>query len=111
MFELQAHKNILCVTDKEPITSGSVNVYYTHFQFSEDWDGLACYAVFRGNGVSRTLSLDNDGVCSIPWECLVTPGVPLLCGVYGKDGDRVVLPTIWCSLGMILRGVDRKSVV
>ena len=40
MFLLYAEKNQLAVREKEPITSGSVNVYPVQFEFSEDWDGL-----------------------------------------------------------------------
>ena len=47
MFILQANKNKLAVLEREPVTSGSVNVYRARFEFSDDWEGLTRKAVFR----------------------------------------------------------------
>ena len=48
MFLLYAEKNQLAVREKEPITSGSVNVYPVQFLFSEDLYGPVMPAVFQG---------------------------------------------------------------
>lgn len=107
MFCLYAEKTKLHLRRREPITSGSVNVYPVRFAFSTDWDGLSRTAVFRagadGNPVSVLLGA--DGECTIPWEVLTEKGPLLMAGVYGTDaGGAVVLPTVWVSLGQILGG-------
>lgn len=106
MFELYAKKNKLTVLEREAVTSGSVNVYAVHFNFSSDWDSLTKTAVFQAGEVSRAVLLPADGVCSIPWEVLAAPNVALKAGVFGTRDGSVVLPTVWASLGVILRGVD-----
>ena len=103
MFVLHANKNQLTLRDREPVTSGSVNVYRARFTFSPDWDGLTRTAVFRAGAVSRSVLLDDSGECTIPWEVLERPAW-LSAGVYGKVGEDVVLPTIWANLGTIHEG-------
>lgn len=105
-FILYAKKNQLMLLpgQREPVTSGSVNVYPVRFEFSEDWDGLARTAVFQAGGEPVSVLLDNTNACNIPWEVLVSPGVQLRVGVYGTKGEDTVLPTIWASLGQVLPG-------
>lgn len=104
MFVLYADKTQLAVREKEPVTSGSVNVYRAQFEFSDDWDGLTRTAVFQAGSVSRSVLLDESGTCTVPWEVLKTPRISLAAGVCGeKDGD-VVLPTVWAWLGLIMEG-------
>ena len=105
MFRLFAEKNKLALLEREPVTSGSVNVYGAQFEFSEDWTGLDRTAVFEAAGVSREVRLYPGGACVVPWEVLRVPGVRLRAGVYGKQGGEVVLPTVWANLGVILEGV------
>ena len=57
MFILYANKNMLSLRQREPVTSGSVNVYSVLFEFSDDWDGLARTAVFRAGQESRSILL------------------------------------------------------
>lgn len=104
MFQLYAEKIQLTVREKEPVTSGSVNVYPVRFEFSADWNGLSRKAVFRAGAVSRTAALDQDGACTIPGEVLERPGCHLFAGVCGRQGEEIVLPTVWANLGMILEG-------
>lgn len=104
MFELQADKTGLRVCARETVTSGSVNVYQVQFQFSDAWDGLERTAVFRAGPVCRSVLLDGEGACAIPWEVLEHHGPRLECGVYGTSGGEIVLPTVWADLGLILEG-------
>ena len=104
MFQLYAEKIQLTVREKEPVTSGSVNVYPVRFEFSADWNGLSRKAVFRAGAVSRTAALDQDGTCTIPGEVLGRPGCHLFAGVCGRQGEEIVLPTVWANLGLILEG-------
>lgn len=104
MFVLYADKNNLTVRRREPVTSGSVNVSYVQFEFSEDWEGMTRTAVFKAGEESRCVLLDESGVCAIPWEVLAAGGRRLTAGVCGTlDGDTV-LPTVWANLGIILEG-------
>lgn len=103
MIVLYADKNQLTVREKEPITSGSVNVYPVRFEFSEDWDGLDRTAVFQAGCVEKAVAL-TGGACTIPPEVLGVSGHFLMAGVYGKLGATVALPTIWANLGLILEG-------
>ena len=104
MFVLCADKNNLTVRQREPVTSGSVNVYDVHFEFSEDWDGLTKTAVFKAGAEAHSVLLDDSGVCSVPWEALQKPWARLVAGVCGTRDGGVVLPTVWTSLGVIQEG-------
>ena len=110
MFLLHVEKNKLILLKREPVTSGSVNIYDVRFEFSADWEGLDRVAVFRAGCVSREVQLGPSGACLVPWEVLRVPGYQLEVGVYGKQGEEVVLPTAWVSLGMILEGVILEDV-
>lgn len=109
MFSLRAQKNKLTVLEREPLTSGSVEVYTARFEFSPDWDGMARTAVFQAGGETRSMALDDRGLCTIPWEVLQKPNVVLRAGVYGERDGTVVLPTIWAGLGTILEGVPANG--
>ena len=105
IFVLYADKNKLTVRAREPVTSGSVNIYTVRFEFSSDWEGLERAAVFKSGSESRSVPLDSGGECVIPWEVLAAHGQPLTAGVFGtRDGDTV-LPTVWAGLGIVLEGV------
>ena len=104
MFVLYANKNKLTVRQREIVVSGSVNVNTVQFQFSPEWDGLTCTAVFRAGAEFRAAALDEAGRCAVPREVLLTPWVRLMTGVCGKRGEEVVLPTVWADLGTIQTG-------
>lgn len=103
MFVLYAEKNQLTIREKEPVTSGSVNVYPVRFEFSEDWDGLSKTAVFQAGCKETTVAL-TGGACMVPADVLSEPGYFLMAGVCGRQGERIVLPTVWANLGMISEG-------
>lgn len=105
MFKLYADKVKLQLVDSEMITSGSVNVYDVLFQFSSDWNGLAKTVVFCAGDTQKSVLLDADNHCTIPWECLLENDRVLGVGVYGTQGDDLILPTVWESLGTIQTGV------
>ena len=104
MFEFCASKSSLTIKNREPVVSGSVNVYQARFSFSADWDGLTRMAVFLSGGETVSILLNETDTCLIPWEVLVKPGVRLKVGVYGTRGEDVVLPTVWADCGFILEG-------
>lgn len=94
--------------EREPVTSGSVNVYRARFEFSPDWEGSNRKAVFKAGKELRTVLLDDGGGCVIPWEVLTFHGMTLTAGVFGARGDAI-LPTTWASLGTVLEGVPTAS--
>ena len=104
MFRLYADKTQLAVCQREPVTSGSVNVCRVRFDFSEDWDGLERVAVFSAGAESRTVLLDAANECAVPWEVLKKPRFRLAVGVYGTQGGEIVLPTVMADLGIIHPG-------
>lgn len=108
MFRLYSNKNHLTVKQKEPLTSGSVNVNQAEFTFSSDWEGLTRTAVFRAGSEVREAVLDSTGVCTLPWEVLAQAGREVYAGVYGSaGGGEIVLPTVWAYLGTVAEGTVR----
>lgn len=105
MFLIDVQKNCLSVKRGEVITSGSVRAYSVQFNFSPEWAGMTRVAVFKSVGSPVCILLDEANLCDIPWEVLKDFGAPLLAGVYGKQGEEVVLPTRWASLGRVQEGV------
>lgn len=103
MFVFYAEKNRLYVMEKELITSGSANIYSVRFEFSPDWDGLERTAIFQAGCRKKAVPIV-DGMCSVPAEVLSEPGRYLMMGVCGKQGESVVLPTVWANLGWIVEG-------
>lgn len=106
MFILHADKNKLTMTQREQMTSGSLNVYAVKFEFSPEWTGLEKTAVFKSGTTSIPILLDDTEECTIPWEVLTEHGVQVEAGVYGTLGGDIVLPTIWCSLGTVMQGAE-----
>lgn len=100
------------MVDSEVITTGSVNVYECLFRFSEGWDGYTKTAVFRYREQTFEVLLDENNMCTIPWEVLdiAVNDAPiyssyLMVGVCGVKGNSV-LPTIWVNAGTIFRGAE-----
>ena len=85
MFILYANKTQMAVLRREPVTSGSVNVYQVKFTFSADCEGMTKTAVFRAGDVSRSVPLEASGVCEVPWEVL-TSRPPRRTGSPGRAG-------------------------
>lgn len=104
MIEASALKNQLVITEREPITSGSVNVYQVHFHFSSHWDGLEKVAIFQTPDTTINIPIENN-LATIPWEVMTTPGYTIRLGIYGIKALEVILPTVWGSLGTVEQGV------
>lgn len=103
MFVLYADKTRLDVRQREPVTSGSENVYQLRFEFSPEWEGLEKTAIFQTGYAESTAALAG-GACTIPPEVLKAPGYFLMAGVCGKMGEELVMPTVWADLGVIREG-------
>lgn len=111
MFTFEVNKNNIELTEAETITSGSVNVYFCHFVFSSDWDGLAKTITFRAGDVSISVLLDSTNMCVIPWEVLQADAVQLYAGARGTVTDtdteeEAIIPTVYCLMGTIRKGAE-----
>lgn len=104
MIEANVLKNSITLTEREQMTSGSVNVYHVHFHFSSHWDDLEKVAIFKTPTTIINVPIE-DNVCVVPWEVTTTPGLTVDLGVYGIKASQVILPTIWIRLGVIVEGV------
>lgn len=107
MFILNANKTQLTLDRREPVTSGSVNVYTVRFEFSHEWDRLSRTAIFKAGEESRSVLLGDSNETIIPWEVLKKAGLHLMCGIYGTNADgNTILPTIWADIGVIWKGAE-----
>ena len=92
-----------CV-QSEPLTSGMVG-QTIHFEYSHDFDGLAVTAVFTdGKNMVDVVNPGNE--CIIPHEVLTTVGAIVKVGIYAVKGDKLVIPTIYAHIGVVLKGAD-----
>lgn len=92
--------------DEYQLTAGMANVVQCQFVFSDDWSDLSKTAVFTNGKTTVDVVLADEYTCNIPHEILTTPLTTALVGVYGTDGDVVVLPTIWGGLGVVYPAAD-----
>ena len=89
---------------REPLTSGMVG-QPIHFEYSHDFDGLAITAVFTDG--KNTVNVVNPGnECVIPHEVLTTVGATVKVGIYTTRGDELVIPTVYATIGIVLRGAN-----
>ena len=104
MTRIKINNNSAEIVGEEFYTSGMVGAKIA-FQFSEEWNGLTKTAVFRTDHLQKDV-LNVTNVCTIPHECLEKAGERLVVGVYGTNGNDIVIPTIYVSLGRIKQGAD-----
>ena len=89
---------------REPLTSGMVG-QPIHFEYSHDFNGLAITAVFTDG--KNTVNVVNPGnECIIPHEVLTTVGATVKVGIYAVRGDELVIPTVYATIGIVLRGAN-----
>lgn len=95
--------------DNEIMTSGSVNVNFIDFTFSEDWRGLFKTVLFQTKKALLPIALEGDELTytmPIPWEVLVYAGEQINIGAYGTKSDdeetpedeEIIMPTVWGSI-------------
>ena len=89
---------------REPLTSGMVG-QPIHFEYSHDFDGLMITAVFTDG--KNTVDVVNPGnECIIPHEVLTNVGAAVKVGIYATRGDELVIPTVYATIGFVLKGAD-----
>lgn len=111
MFKATVNENRISVTnpDKEIITSGSVNVNFIEFEFTNGWLGLQKTVIFQTKKAIVPILLEEDKLVyqmPIPWEVLLSAGESINVGVYGTrlddaetlEDEEIVLPTVWGTI-------------
>lgn len=97
-----------CLSD-DAITTGSVGME-VRFRCSDEWNGLARVAVFKGSGVQIDVALTGDS-CTVPPEVLAKSVGDLHIGLYGTDGSgHLVIPTVYANAGRIQRGAEPSGI-
>lgn len=92
-----------CV-QSELLTSGMVG-QPIEFEYSPDFDGLTLTAVFT-NGKTTVDVLNPGNQCVIPYEVLDTVGTLVKVGIYATKGNELVIPTVYATIGIVLKGAD-----
>lgn len=109
MFVFNADKNNLTITGNDLMTSGSVNVNKVQFVFSKEWDGLEKRAIFStmidGKSLAYELVIGEADTYFLPWELFVSKDNTIYGGVYGYNGDTLVMPTERKRIGVVKESV------
>lgn len=92
-----------CV-QSELLTSGMVG-QPIEFEYSPDFDGLTLTAVFT-NGKTTVDVLNPGNQCVIPHEVLDAVGTLVKVGIYAVRGNELVIPTVYATIGIVLKGAD-----
>lgn len=109
MFIVAANTRQALVGQKEWITTGSSGIQ-VQFLFSDDWEGLSKFAVFRNAEIEESkipIALPESNLTELPAENCAAEYVDekVYVGVYGSDGlGHIIIPTIWVSLGILKEG-------
>lgn len=109
MFLVAANTRQAIVGQKEWITTGSSGIQ-VQFMFSDDWEGLSKFAVFRNAEIEESkipIALPESNLTELPAENCAAEYVDekVYVGVYGSDGlGHIIIPTIWVSLGVLKEG-------
>lgn len=104
MIKVTFNKTCGRCVQSEPLTSGMVG-QPIEFEYSTDFDGLALTAVFT-NGKTTIDVLNPSGECVIPHEVLDTVGTVVKVGIYAVKGNELVIPTVYATIGIVLKGAD-----
>lgn len=115
MIEITANTRRAIVTNKELLTTSSAGIQ-VQFTFSEDWDSLSRFAIFRNGeeGQEVAVALPNSNLVVIPAQSCSEDYVdePVFVGMYGTDGlGAVIIPTIWTSLGVLRPGAVTTEII
>lgn len=102
MIKVTFNKTCGRCVQSEPLTSGMVG-QTVEFEYSTDFDGLTLTAVFT-NGKTTVDVLNPDKQCTIPHEVLDTVGAVVKVGIYAVKGNELVIPTVYATIGIVLKG-------
>ena len=114
MFKVVIHENAAYKTSGDiPVKGGTADVLFILPEKLKEYNLIA---VFKTAGTVRDVILSADEAgnykAAIPTALLSVYGYELFCGIYAykcnKDSGvkTDIIPTIWCSLGIIADGAD-----
>ena len=108
MIKIEVHSTRAVIRYQEPLTVG-LRGAKVRFSFGTPWEGLIKTAVFR-QGEKTVAVADVGDEATIPGEVLMTPGMPVQIGVYGRDSaGTVVIPTVWATTQPVRPGTDPEG--
>lgn len=103
--KIRVEETLAIVISRKAITAALTGATISVEYAPGVWDGLTKTVVFRGSKTKDVVS--QNGIIHVPPETIALPGRHLEIGVYGIDADGLrIIPTIWCSLGLVLPGAD-----
>lgn len=92
-----------CLSRRGILTAGMTGASVS-LTFDSPWEGLHITAVFRCG--EKTLDvLPEADTLSVPAQVLLAEK-ELELGLYGTDGEKTVIPTLWVSLGTVHPAAD-----
>jgi len=94
------------VLKTETLTAGQYNAVSVKFTFSSEWDGLTRLAVFKGNGITRTVILDDTNTCYVPAEVTPESGYYVYAGAYGMRDGNIIIPTVNVLIGKVFESAE-----
>lgn len=95
------------VEPRDIIAAGSVGVFKAEFAFDEVWDGLTKTAVFINRKITRSMLLDVNDECIIPWEVL-EHSADIYIGCVGVDETKIITTNPAGPISITL-GVDPSA--
>lgn len=108
MIKIKVEGSVVSVQETQALYCGSQDVYTCSFTFDTSWERFSKSAVFRVNGKTVTVLLDEENGCILPWELLVRSniGQEIEVGMYGVSADAEILTSVWDSLGAVREGSE-----
>lgn len=108
MIKIKVDGSVVSVQETDALYCGSQDVYTCNFDFDTSWERFSKSAVFRADGKTISVLLDEENRCDLPWELLVRGniGEEIKVGVYGISAESEILTSVWDSLGMVREGSE-----
>ena len=81
-YHIKVTNHNMVILDEPKAYTGNTNYYQCLFDFSEEWKGLECFAVFSKEGIPNTAVAIIENKCYIPHSFFEDVG-KIIIGVYG----------------------------
>ena len=117
MLEFNVKNQTISRVDRFDPATDSVDYLTAKFNFiTADWDGKTKKALFRSGTVSYEAAINASGVCTVPWEVLVSPEnkfsalsgcIKIFVSVVGTSGT-IQIPTKECRVELGVSGLTES---
>lgn len=118
MLEFNIKNQTISRVDRFDPATDSVDYLTAKFNFiTADWDGKTKKALFRSGTVSYEAAINASGVCTVPWEVLVSPEnkfsalsggcIKIFVSVVGTSGT-IQIPTKECRVELGASGMTES---